>query len=170
MVDMKSFAAAMDLALSEQNGALILHPKEVAGTDFGVSGVGNIFVIGKQVQAPPSGEGNWMISLYEAGEAAGFRVMSSASLGTIDVSRPTPPKLAILTDTPEEPAEPSAPTSKARKSVKRGTIPGQEGEELGLRVLKGMPPRNINQPGAAVDIQQYLVPNRYNLVVFGAPW
>lgn len=167
-IGMKAFAEAMGLAVTEQGGAFFVHPREVAGNDFGIiSDPGAVYVVGKRVDADPGAAGDMLISLWQAAEAAGFRAQANASLGTIDVNKAPTPKIDMPVAM-DEPAESTSADPTGRKPVKRGTIPGK-GDD-GLRVLTGMPPKRINKPGMAVDVQQALIPGRHNLVVFGADW
>jgi hypothetical protein len=176
---MQAFAEVMDLKVTQQDGTYFLHPKTVTGTDFGVSDPGSVYVVGRKVNTQTLADGTVLVSLWQAAEAAGFRVNPNPSLGTIDVSKAPVPKIDLPMDiaasgvpadegeSSEAAASESSPKS-VHKPVKRGTIP--ESGNTGLRALKPLPPRYINQRGAAVDCAQAVTPGRYNLVVFGADW
>lgn len=169
-VGLNAFAEIMGLKVTEQEGALFVHPREVTGTDFGVSGdPGGVYVVGRRVQSEVEADGTVMISLWEAADAAGFVVRPNAALHTIDIyMKPVPRIPVVMDDTPAVAASTSSGKSKSTGKPRKGVIPGQE--DPSVRAFESMPPRQINQPGAAVDLKANLVAGRPNLIVFGANW
>jgi hypothetical protein len=178
LIGMKAFAEVMDLQVTDQEGTIFLHPKGVTGTDFGVRDPGAVYVVGRKVESQAQADGTLLISLWQAAESAGFRVIPNASLGTVDVAKAPVPKIdlpmevgasdAVTTPDTDPGNEAESVEKPGKKAVKRGTIPGKG--DVGLKALTPLPPRYINRGGAAVDCSQNLTPGRYNLVVFGADW
>ncbi|MBI3924250.1 MAG: hypothetical protein HY319_01795 [Armatimonadetes bacterium] len=87
MVGLTAFAAAMDLVVTEQNGSKVAYPKDAGTvTDFGINEPGHVFVVGKEVRSAVDPSGEVMVSLWDAAEAAGARVVLNRDLGTIEVN------------------------------------------------------------------------------------
>lgn len=149
-VGMKDFAAALGLSVAEQGGAFWLQATGDAAPEAGPDIVaGSVYILGKRVETEPGADGELMISLWEAAEAAGFRAQANPQLGSIDVNKMPSPGTGAATRPSGQTVAAAAPPAP---------------------VSGPMPPRRINTPGARVDVERALIPGRYNLVVFGADW
>ena len=105
---------------------------------------GQVYVNGKKLENVTVSGDSAMVSLFEAAEAAGARASLNKELGSIDVNLVA--KNTSVAD--------AGSAVKAPANVNAGPIA----------------PKTINKPGAAVQIEQHLVPGKTNIVVFGAEW
>lgn len=142
-VDLKSFSQSLGATLVETPEGGVVVTLGGAATEP-VAGAGKVVIGNEECESQPSPEGP-LVPLDTAAKLLGARVSSNKGLGTIDVNIASAKSTKVSAST--------GTTAKAPDSPATGPIH-----------------KNINKGGSAVEVTDFLIPGRINIVDFYADW